>query len=83
MTTEKTTAKKTTAKKTKAKAKKPEYQTRVIEEAKELKGKVEKLKAFLDGDGAKMPDSETSILQGQLEVMKSYLSILNTRIKRF
>jgi hypothetical protein len=62
----------------------PEYQQRVVIERNELTEKIEKLTAFCCGEKIKELDAaESSRLMRQLQVMKEYQSILDSRIKNF
>lgn len=60
------------------------HQERVIEEARDLREKVEKLAQFSNGDVfAGLPTSERQLLIAQLHAMELYLHCLNERIKGF
>ena len=60
------------------------HQQRVVEEAAELKTKIEKLTAFINGEVFKSIDSgEQQLLALQLEVMREYVQILGYRIAKF
>lgn len=60
------------------------YQTRVIEESRELSSKIEKLSAFLQSDSWGSVDSaEQERMKRQLAIMRDYLSVLNERIQNF
>jgi hypothetical protein len=60
------------------------WQARVEEEHKELKGRVERLQAFIDAPGfLALPSIECDDLQIQLTHMRAYLATLARRIKRF
>ena len=60
------------------------YQTRVVEERKELNIKIEKLDVFFERDKFKSLDSyDRFLLFSQSLKMKHYLEILDCRIERF
>lgn len=61
-----------------------EYQQRVVEEKKELEGKLSRLLAFLSGNAVKeLPLRERILLELQASVMEQYSSILAKRIADF
>lgn len=63
---------------------KPEYQTRVIEEKRELDTKLSKLELYLSGsEFAKLDPMERERLKAQFRVMRWYSEILHDRIESF
>lgn len=55
---------------------------RVTEEAEALKGNVDRLHAFVNGTGSSaLSEHHQGLLRAQLIHMKSYLQILQTRLK--
>ena len=56
------------------------WRDRVLEEAKELKIKMDALRAAVDGN--KVPATEVDILNKQYKAMHEYYVILNTRLSR-
>jgi len=60
------------------------HQERVIVERDELKNRLDKLNAFLNGDVFKaLPEIEQSDLLRQEAAMSKYFDALNSRISRF
>lgn len=59
-----------------------DYQKRVLEEREELKLKIEKLQKFLDNCN-RDEVLDFNLLQTQLQVMKTYLVVLDARIENF
>ena len=60
------------------------YQQRVIDEKKELDGRIYKLSAFIDGDVFnELSAEEQRLLNSQLKVIQEYSMILNDRIAIF
>lgn len=55
------------------------YQRRVIEEGRELRGRIGALEAFLGGGGAGASSHEQSVMYEQLSAMKKYYSSLMSR----
>ena len=61
-----------------------DFQTRVVEEKKELDDKVEKLAAFLQTDMfGNLPDEEQARMTRQKEAMSEYSNVLGERIAAF
>jgi hypothetical protein len=58
------------------------YQKRVLEEREDLKLKIEKLQKFLDNSNRE-DVLDFNLLQTQLQVMKTYLVVLDARIENF
>lgn len=58
------------------------YQQRVIEEKSQLDERIEKLELFLNGP-AMIEKTNADLLRIQLSVMRSYSTILQTRILNF
>jgi hypothetical protein len=62
------------------------WQERVVEEKRELDGRIERLSAFLEGpaESGNLRDAvDASLLVSQLEVMRDYSRLLGMRIRRF
>ena len=60
------------------------YQDRVIEEAIELKFKIDKLIDFMHGDFyPTLTPTDQGLLMVQLSHMKSYAAVLRDRVQRF
>lgn len=59
------------------------WQTRVIDERRELAERVEKLAAFLDSQPAHVDGEDLELLQEQGRAMRAYLAVLDARITRF
>ena len=60
-----------------------DYRSRLITESLELKEKITKLKAFIDGKGiSKLHQIDKDLLRNQYGVMKHYHDILETRLAR-
>lgn len=59
-----------------------DYQERVVEENKELDGKIQKLEAFLEG-GTLIESGERERMTRQKEAMINYSNILAERIAKF
>lgn len=59
-----------------------EYQKRVLIEREDLKLKIEKLQKFLDNCN-RDEVLDFNLLQTQLQVMKTYLVVLDARIENF
>lgn len=61
-----------------------DWQERVVQESKDLDGKIVKLKAMICSDRFKtFQDMDQRLLVQQLSVMKQYASVLKARIQRF
>lgn len=62
-----------------------EHQQRVVDEASELRTKVEALTTFINTNKIflDLEMTEQMLLEEQLEYMKGYLDVLNDRIARF
>ena len=61
-----------------------DWKLRVIEEAKELKVKLDKLKPFVESEFFRtLPESEMFYLEKQLEAMALYSEAIEGRIKTF
>ena len=58
------------------------YQRRVLEEREDLKLKIEKLQKFLENCN-RDDVLDFNLLQTQLQVMKTYLVVLDARIENF
>jgi hypothetical protein len=58
------------------------WQERVVDEKRELDGRIERLSAFLEGP-AERDAVDASLLVSQLEVMRDYSRLLGMRIRRF
>lgn len=59
------------------------HETQLREEARDLAGKMERLKAFLEnGKADGLPDKDKILLNKQYDAMRAYLDILNTRLIR-
>lgn len=63
----------------------PDYQQRVIDEAEELQGRIDKLAEFIDANPAfmQLPQDERSWLTLQMFHMFGYHGALTARIKTF
>jgi hypothetical protein len=60
------------------------YQVRVVEEKKDLDGKIERLRAFMWGpDFLKLPPEEQRRLRRQEMIMELYSDVLDERIGAF
>ena len=59
------------------------HQQRVIAERDELRGRISKLRKFLDGETPEMPAAEFRRLQLQHTIMTAYLAVLDERILNF
>lgn len=58
-----------------------DFKTRLIDEKEELSVKANKLEVFLASDGVlKIDPTQLALLKAQLPAMKTYLTILQTRI---
>ena len=61
-----------------------DFQTRVVEEKKELDDKIEKLSTFLQTDMfGSLPDVEQARMTRQKRAMKEYSKVLGERITSF
>lgn len=60
------------------------HEERVVAESNELRQRLTKLLAFIDGDGFQSLDSiDRGLLIAQRTLMQGYLDVLGSRIKRF
>ena len=58
------------------------WQERVVDEKRELDGRIERLSACLEGPAAR-DAVDAALLVSQLEVMRDYSRLLGMRIRRF
>lgn len=68
--------------KEKMQAERADWKQRVVDEQSDVKGKVDRLHAFIQSGGYyNVHDDEKGLLQHQLNCMQEYLNVLNARIK--
>lgn len=59
------------------------WQQRIVDEAKDLEGKIERLTAYVDANRRTAPIRDIALLMEQRNHMKQYLMVLQKRIARF